>query len=112
MAFPHPESGKNKYRNGDKPNHRGVVWKFFKRTINITDYRNAKDKVNTAKNRTFGGTTHDWFVNLFSGETKPSSILRSEIENIRDAAFRPQALRRLSRSGVYVSPVVWLSPSN
>jgi hypothetical protein len=42
----------------------GVVWKFFKRTINITDYRNSKDEVNPAKNRTFGGIIHDWFVNL------------------------------------------------
>src|SRR5688500_4963257 len=48
MAFPHPKSGKSKYRNGNKPNHGGVVWKFFKRTINITDDRNAEDEVNQA----------------------------------------------------------------
>jgi hypothetical protein len=65
MAFPHPKSRKDKYRNGDIPNNRGVVWKFFKRTIDITDYRNAKDDVNQAKNRTFGGIIHEWFVNLF-----------------------------------------------
>jgi hypothetical protein len=29
--------------------HGGVLWKFFKRTINITEYRNAKDDVNPAK---------------------------------------------------------------
>jgi hypothetical protein len=35
------------------------------------------------------------------------------LQNIRGVAFRPQASHRLSRSGVYVSPVVlWLSPSN
>ena len=45
----------------------GVVWKFFKRTIDITDYRNAKDDVNRARNDTFGGIIHDWFVNLFFG---------------------------------------------
>jgi len=39
------------------------------RTINITEYRNAKDDVNPAKNRTFGGIIHDWFVNLFIGGT-------------------------------------------
>src|SRR5438552_2694156 len=39
-------------------NNRGVVWKFYKRTINITEYRNGKDEVNPAKNRTFGGITN------------------------------------------------------
>ena len=58
MALPHPKSRKDKYRNGDKPNNGGVVWKFFKRTINITDYRNAKDEVNQARNPTFGGINH------------------------------------------------------
>jgi hypothetical protein len=33
-------------------------------------------------------------------------------ENIKGVAFRPQASRRLSRSGVYVPPVVWLNPSS
>jgi hypothetical protein len=33
MAFPHPQSRKDKDRNGDKPHHGGVVWKFFKRTM-------------------------------------------------------------------------------
>ena len=64
MAFPHPKSRKDNCRKEDKPNSGGVVWNFFKRTINITEYRNAKDNVNTAKNRTFGGVIHNWFVNL------------------------------------------------
>src|ERR1700730_8184940 len=58
MAFPHPQSRKDKYRNGDIPNHGCVVWKFFKRTINITGYRNAKDEVDQARNPTLGGITH------------------------------------------------------
>src|SRR5204863_9329435 len=70
----HPISRKDNGRNGDKPNHGGVVRKFCKRTINITDYRDSKDKVNRPKNRAFGGITHDWLVNRFSGETKPNSI--------------------------------------
>ncbi len=37
---------------------------------------------------------------------------RQRLKNIRAVAFRPQASSRLSQSGVYVSPVVWLSPSN
>src|SRR5206468_4281264 len=37
MAFPHPKSRKEHYRNDDKPNTGGVLWNFFKRTINITD---------------------------------------------------------------------------
>src|SRR5215471_9694324 len=59
MAFPHPKSRKDHYRKEDKPNSGGVFWYFFKRTINITDYRNAKDDVNPAKNRTFGAFFHD-----------------------------------------------------
>ena len=59
MAFPHPKSRKDNCRNGDKLNNGCVVWDFFKWTINITDYRDAKDEVNPAKNRTFGGIIHD-----------------------------------------------------
>jgi hypothetical protein len=59
MALPHPKSRKEHYRNDDKPNTGGVLWNFFKRTINITEYRNAKDDVNPAKNRTFDGIFHD-----------------------------------------------------
>jgi len=58
MAFPHPQSRKNKCRNEDKPSGRGVIWNLVKRAINVTEYRNAKDEVNPAKNRTcrgFGG---------------------------------------------------------
>ena len=51
MAFPHPKSRKDKYRKEDKPNSGGVLWNFLKRTINITEDRNAKDNVNAAKNR-------------------------------------------------------------
>lgn len=59
MAFPHPQSRKDHYRKEDKPSCGSVVWKFFKRTINITEYRNGEDDVNPAKNRTFGGIFHD-----------------------------------------------------
>src|SRR5438445_12999588 len=58
MAFPHPQSRKDHYRKEDKPSCGGIVWKFFKRTINITEYRNGKDDVNPAKNRTLGGIIH------------------------------------------------------
>src|SRR5258708_31734349 len=60
MAFPHPQSRKDHYRKEDIPRWGGIVWKFFKRTINIPDYRNGKDDVNPAKNRTLGGIFHDW----------------------------------------------------
>ena len=53
MAFPHPKSRKENYRNGHIPNNGGVVWKLFKRTINVTDYRNPEDDVNPAKDRMF-----------------------------------------------------------
>ena len=58
MAFPHPQSRKNHYRKEDIPSWGSIVWKFFKRTINITEYRNAKDDVNPAKNRTLGDSIH------------------------------------------------------
>ena len=61
MAFPHPESRKEQYWNEDKPDTVGVLWKFFKRTIDITEYRNAEDDVNPAKNRTFRRFFHDEF---------------------------------------------------
>jgi len=59
MAFPHPQSRKNHDRKEDIPSWRGIAWKFFKRTIDITDDRNGKDEVNPSKNRPFGGFFHD-----------------------------------------------------
>jgi len=59
MAFPHPKPRKEHYGHDDKPNTGGVHWNYFKRTINITDYRNAEDDVNPSNNRTFGGLFHD-----------------------------------------------------
>ena len=59
MAFPHPRSRENHYRNDEKSNTGGVLWNFFKRAINITDYWNAKNDVNPADNRTFAGIFHD-----------------------------------------------------
>jgi hypothetical protein len=50
VAFPHPKSGKDNERNGDKSNHGSVVWNLFKWTIDISDYRNGEDEVNPAKN--------------------------------------------------------------
>src|SRR5258708_5210314 len=58
MAFPHPQS-QNHCRKEDIPGWGSVIWKFFKRAIDITEYRNAKDDVNPANNRTFGGFFHD-----------------------------------------------------
>jgi hypothetical protein len=62
MAFPHPNSRNDHDRKGDIPNHGSVVRQLLEWTIDITDYRNAKDDVNPAKNRTLGGISHDWFV--------------------------------------------------
>src|SRR4030095_11401318 len=74
MAFPHPQSRKGNYRNGDIPNYGCVVWKFLKRTINITDYRNAKDDVNPAKNRTLGGILHMLILQYLSVENLPHTF--------------------------------------
>jgi hypothetical protein len=59
MAFPHPQSRKDHDRNEDKASRGGVVWNFVKRTVDITQYRNAEDKVNPAKNRTCDAPVHD-----------------------------------------------------
>src|SRR6202167_468874 len=54
MAFPQPQSRKNKHRNEDKPRGGGVVWNSVKRAINVTEDGNAEDEGNPAKNRTSG----------------------------------------------------------
>jgi hypothetical protein len=61
MAFPHPQSRNNHDRKENTSSCGCVVWKFFKRTINITEYRNGHDDVNPAKNRTYGGIFHASF---------------------------------------------------
>jgi hypothetical protein len=58
MAFPHPKSRKENDRKGNISNHGSVIWEFLERTINISDYRDAKDDMNPAKNRTFDGVIH------------------------------------------------------
>ena len=58
MAFPHPQPRKNHERKEDKPGGMGIAWKFVKRTIDITEYRNGKNEVNPANNRTLGGKIH------------------------------------------------------
>jgi hypothetical protein len=55
MAFPHPKTGKDHCWHEDKPSRVGVLWNSVKRTVNGTEYRNAKDDVNPAKNRTLLG---------------------------------------------------------
>jgi hypothetical protein len=79
MAFPHPQSRKDKYRKEDKPNSGGVIWHFFKRTINITEYRNAEDEVNPAKNRTFDALVHDvvMYDFLCGGVARPEVLRRA-----------------------------------
>ena len=69
MALPHPKSRQDHYRKEDKSNSRGVIWYLIKRTVDVTDYRNAYDDVNPANNRSFSGFFHDWAVNLFYGES-------------------------------------------
>jgi hypothetical protein len=59
MAFPHPKPRKEQYRKKDVPNTGGVVVRIRRRIINETEYRNATDDVNPAKNPTFGGFFHD-----------------------------------------------------
>src|SRR5437660_6245803 len=58
MAFPHPKSRKDHYRNEDIPGSRCVVWNLVERTIDIANDRNGKDDVNPAKNRTLNTLAH------------------------------------------------------
>ena len=58
MAFPHPESRQNQYRNEAKPNGGRVIWNLVKRAIDIAEYGYREDDVNPAKNRTLGGFLH------------------------------------------------------
>ena len=59
MALPHPQSRKDHYRKEDKPGRESIVRKFFKRTVDIAEYRNTEDNVNPAKNQTLGALVHE-----------------------------------------------------
>src|SRR5258707_8512045 len=59
VTFPHPQSRKKQYRKKDIPNRGGVIWSVRRRIINVTEYRDAKDNVNPAIDRTFSGLFHD-----------------------------------------------------
>src|SRR5437868_5041513 len=59
MAFPHPKSRKDHYRNEYIPRRESVLRNVLKRTIDIANYRNGKDDVNPAKNRTLHALAHD-----------------------------------------------------
>ena len=62
MAFPHPPSRKSHRWKEDIPGWTSVARKFFKRTIDITQYRNTKDEVNPPNNRTLRDILHDDLV--------------------------------------------------
>ena len=62
MAFPHPKPREEHDRKEDKSRCGGVIGNDFKRTIDVTDYWNAADDVNPAKDRPFGAIVHGWFV--------------------------------------------------
>src|SRR6266852_1952218 len=68
VAFPHPQSRNQQYGEKDIPNSPSVVWSIRRRIINVTEYRNATDNVNPAKNRTFGSLLHDEIL-LYLSET-------------------------------------------
>jgi hypothetical protein len=62
MTLPHPKSRKEHDRKEDKPGSGGVIGDLVKWAIDITDYRDAADDVNPAKDRTLCRITHDYFV--------------------------------------------------
>ena len=82
MAFPHPQSRKDQRRQEDKPNPKSVFRNFFERAINITEDRDAQDKVNAAKNRAFGGIIHVWFVDRFVSGTACYGLVDEALERV------------------------------
>ena len=102
MAFPHPESRQANYRNSDVPNNGSVVWELFKRTIDITDDRNAKGDVNPAKNRALGALVHSVAMSDFvTARDEISALLIAVGREVRDdhgkllQHLRPAELRPL-----------------
>lgn len=59
LAFPHQKSCQDNDRKVEISKKRGVWLNHLRRTINITDQREAEENVNPAKNRTFGVWVHD-----------------------------------------------------
>jgi len=59
MAFPHPQSRKHHHGNEDIPGLEGVVWKLFKRAIDVTEDWDGTDDVNPAKNCTRDASVRD-----------------------------------------------------
>ena len=74
MAFPHPQPRKDHYREKDIPSPKGIAWKFVKRAINITEYRNGNDEVNPANNRAFCGVCHGQFCAPFIGDVEAFTL--------------------------------------
>ena len=62
MAFPHPQSRKDHDGKEDKARWESVVGQFFKRTIDVAEYRNAEDEVNAANDGALSGVFHGRFV--------------------------------------------------
>src|SRR5262245_41198464 len=76
MAFPHPGSRKDHCRSEDKPNSGGVVWNFVKWTIDITEYQNAQDDVNPAKDRTLSPLVHDIVMYDFVSDNRHAAAVK------------------------------------
>src|SRR5262249_20425320 len=75
VAFPHPQSRKNNYRNGYKPKNRGILGNLFKRSINVTDYGDAEDDVHRSKNQMYGGVIHELLLFGKFFNCQPGSFL-------------------------------------
>src|SRR6266436_6016217 len=104
MAFPHPKSRKKHYRHEDKPSSGRVIWNLFKRTINIAEYRNAKNDVNRAKDPTFAALVHDWLLHSFaihldlrflSRLRRPAGCFNTELLGVLRVEPRPIELHGL-----------------
>ena len=59
MAPPHPQAGKDHYRDEDEPRTEGVAGELVKRTVNIPEYGDSKDEVDPAENRPRNASVHD-----------------------------------------------------
>src|SRR5947208_11206098 len=98
MAFPHPKSRKDHYRNEYIPRRESVLRNVLKRTIDIANYRNGKDDVNPAKNRTLHALAHDSPLTILSrpvGGSTPNCFAYSAFNRCQPANFiaSPPAMR-------------------
>src|SRR5678815_1793219 len=86
MSFPHPQACKDKDGNEDKSNKRRIIRDLVKRTIDVTEYRDAEHKVNPAKK----GACHDVTPWIWSQRRTALCTQRATVASLRTSSRRDQ----------------------